>query len=94
MSIVRNEGKLNVTTINKFIDYQLAIEQIRYEILPDGRVKITNTSNKYLKGLSFATKAKYVLINDQIPEQKLVGDDIIFWFDLPLNQSKLIRMIN
>ncbi len=94
MSILRNEGKLNVTTIKEFIDYQLAIEQIRYEILPDGRVKITNASNKYLKGLSFATKAKRVLVNDQIPEQKIVGDDIVFWFDLPSNQSKLIRMIN
>jgi len=94
MANLRDHKKLNVTTVRDFLDYQLAVEKVNYEILPDGRIRITNQSNEHIEGLSFATKAKHVLVNDQIPEQKIVGDDIVFWFDLIANQSKLIRLID
>ena len=93
MAVLRNEGKLNVITIKDFIDYQLAVEQIKYEILPDGRIKITNNSKAEIKGLSFATKAKYVQVNDQIPDGSRYEDELIFWFDIESKASKLIRMI-
>ncbi len=94
MANLRDQNKLNVTTVRDFLDYQLTVEKVNYEILPDGRIRITNQSNELIKGLSFATKAKHVLVNDQIPEQKIVGDDIVFWFDLIASQSKLIRLID
>lgn len=94
MAALKDNGKLNVTTIKNFLDYQVAIENLQYEILNDGRVKITNNTNKPIEGLSFATKAKYILVDDQIPEQKTAANDIVFWFDLPAGENRHIRIID
>lgn len=94
MAALRDGGSLNITTIKDFLDYQLALEKVDYEFLRDGRIKITNQSNMDLHGLSFATKARYVLVNDVVPEQKTIGDDIVFWFDLGRGDSKIIRTID
>lgn len=94
MALLRDQKKLNVTTIQKFLDYQQEIQKVAYEILKDGRIKITNTNNITIKGLSFATKAKFILVDDISPAQKIVGDDIVFWFDLAPGETKLIRTID
>jgi hypothetical protein len=44
-------------------------------------------------GLSFATKAKAVLVDRLKPAQKVSGDDLIFWFDLKAGSSSIIRVI-
>ena len=93
MSGLRNEGKLNVCTIEDFMDYRLATEKVDYEILVDGRIKITNNSDKLIQGLSFATKAKYVLVDRLKPQQKTVGEDLIFWFDIGVGESRIIRVV-
>jgi len=93
MSDYRAEGLLNVTTVKQFLDYQLATGQIDYDVLPDGRIKITNKSSRAVKGLSFATRAKYVLVNGLKPAQKLQEDDLIFWFDLNAGAYAIIRVI-
>ena len=93
MSELRDNGKLNVCTIQDFMDYRLATEIVDYEILTDGRIKVTNNSGNTINGLSFATKAKYVLIDRLKPEQKTVGDDLIFWFDIGVGKSKVIRVV-
>jgi hypothetical protein len=92
MAALRDEGKLNVTTIRDFMDYQLALEQIKYEILADGAIRITNLSNKEIKGLSLATHSLLLLVNGVPPSQKIVGDDVVFWFDLWAGESKTIRV--
>ena len=93
MSDLRDEGKLNVCTIKDFMDYRIATENVEYEILIDGRIKVTNNSDKQIKGLSFATSAKYVLIDRLKPQQKTVGNDLVFWFDIGVGESKLIRVV-
>ena len=93
MSDLRDKGKLNVCTIEEFMDYRLATEEVDYEILVDGRIKITNNSGKQIQGLSFATKAKYVLVDRLKPQQKTVGNDLVFWFDIGAGKSKVIRAI-
>jgi len=93
MSGLHNEGKLNVCTIEDFMDYRLATESVDYEILVDGRIKITNNSDKLIQGLSFATKAKYVLVDRIKPQQKTVGNDLVFWFDIGFGESRIIRVV-
>jgi hypothetical protein len=93
MSDLRDEGKLNVCTIKDFMDYRLATEKVDFEILSDGRIKITNNSGKQIQGLSFATKAKYVLVNRLKPQQKTVGSDLVFWFDIEFGESKTVRVV-
>jgi hypothetical protein len=92
MAALREEGKLNVTTIRDFLNYQLALEQLKYEILADGSIRITNLSDKAIKGLSFATHSMLLLLDGIPPSKKTVGNDIVFWFDLGAGESKIIRI--
>mgnify|MGYP001362504703 CR=1 FL=1 len=93
MASLKNKGQLNVTTVKDFLDYQLLLENIDYQILADGRVRVTNNNHLDVIGLSFATKAKAVLVDRLKPAQKVSGDDLIFWFDLKAGSSSIIRVI-
>jgi hypothetical protein len=92
MARLRDKGVLNVTTVEDFINYRLSVENVSYTVLPDGRIKITNNSGRIIKGLSFAVKARFVLVNGLKPFQKQVDDDLVFWFDLPAGKTALIRV--
>ncbi|MCB2207042.1 MAG: hypothetical protein KQH67_01990 [Bacteroidetes bacterium] len=94
MASLKKEGRLNVTTVKEFIDYQLLLENIDYQLLSDGRIRVTNSNPQDVKGLSFATKAKAVLVDRLKPEQKVSVDDLIFWFDLKAGESRVIRVID
>ena len=93
MQQLKLQNVLNITTVQNFLNYQLAVEKVEYSVLPDGRINITNHSASPLKGLSFAVKAKAVTVNGLRPDQKQTDDDIVFWFDLLGGQSALIRVI-
>lgn len=94
MANLKKEGQLNVTTVKDFLDYQLLLENIEYQLLAGGRVSVTNNNPQDVFGLSFATKAKAVLVDRLKPAQKVSGDDLIFWFDLPAHDSRIIRVID
>jgi len=94
MAVLRDNQQLNVTTVKEFIDYQLLLENIDFQLMPDGKIKITNYNQQDVNGLSFATKAKAVLVDRLKPAQKATGDDLIFWFDIEAGASKIIRVIN
>ena len=94
MAVLRDNKQLNVTTVKEFIDYQLLLENIDFQLMPDGRFKITNHNQQDIAGLSFATKAKAVLVDSIKPAQKASDDDIIFWFDIKAGASQIIRVIN
>ncbi len=93
MAALRDKGVLNVTTVKDFLNYQLLLENISYSILPDGRIKLTNRNSSDIKGLSFAVKAEYVLVNGLKPAQKTVNDNLVFWFNLDAGSSAVIRVI-
>ena len=93
MARYRDEGKLNVTTVKQFLNYQLAIEQVSYDVLPDGRIRVVNHGDRVLKGLSFAVQAKYVTVDGLGPYQKKVDDNLLFWFNLEAGEAVLIRVI-
>ncbi len=93
MAELRDKGLLNVCTVSDFLNYRLSTDKLHYQILADGRVKVTNLSGSNIKGLSFAAKAKAVLVDGLRPEQKKDNEDIIFWFDLKAGESRLIRCV-
>jgi len=53
---------------------------------------VTNNSNEEIKGLSFATRSRLVLVDNLEPKQKTTGDDLVFWFDLEVGESRIIRI--
>lgn len=89
----RDLGRLNITTVAEFLNYRIALDNIDYSILPDGRVKITNNNDFEISGLSMVAKARSITVDDLVPNTKLVGNDIIFWFNLDSGQTTLIRLI-
>ena len=94
MAKYRDLGKLNLTTIQNYLDYRIATESVEYKLLVDGRIKITNNSGSDIIGLSFAGKASFVLVDRLKPQQKKSCEYIIFWFDLKAGESKVIRLID
>ena len=94
MAGLRDKKELNVTTVKEFIGYQLKLENIEYDVLPDGRIRITNHNPEDINGLSFATKAKTILIDGLKPAQKTFGNDLIFWFDIKAGESRAIRFVD
>ena len=94
MAKLRDEGKLNVCTVKDFLDYQIALQSVSYQIQADGRIEITNNGKAEIKGLAFATKGKAVIVGNLRPEQKMENEELIFWFDLMPGESKLIRLVN
>ncbi len=93
MAQLRDEGKLNICTVADFLDYRTAIDNVDYNIMPDGRIRITNNNNADIKELAMVAKAKAVSVNGIIPNHKKVGDEIIFWFDIGIGKSVVIRII-
>ena len=94
MALLRDEGKLNVCTVADFLNYRTAIDNIDYRILPDGRIRLTNNGNSDIKNLAMVTKAKTISINGVIPNYKIVDNEIIFWFDIGVGKSKIIKIID
>ncbi len=93
MAKLRSEGKLNVCTIRDFLDYRTAIDKVKYEILENGDIRITNLSDTVIKDLSMVIAAKSIIIDGIIPDRKSVNNEIIFWFDISPGESKTIQYI-
>ncbi len=91
MKSLNRKGLLYLTTLQNYLDYRIAVDKLKYEVLPYGVVKVTNISGNDLKGLSFAVKAGAVLVNGLKPEQKPFENNLIFWFDLKKGESAIIR---
>jgi len=94
MAILRDEGLLNLPTVQTYLDYRIATEQVEYKIIADGNVIVTNMGDKDISGLSFALQTKDVLVDGVTPEKKLVDEDLIFWFELKIGESKVIQCSN
>ncbi len=93
LAYYRYSGRLNITTIAEFLDYRTAIDNIEYQLLPDGRVKLVNNNDFDIVGLSMAGNAKLVTVDGSTPQYKIAEDNIIFWFNIKANSSKIIRLI-
>jgi hypothetical protein len=83
MSQMRNDGDLYLTTVRELLDYWILTEKVTFEYKPGGIIIIRNGNDEAVKGLSLAIRAKIVRIDGEIPKVKHVGEDTIFWFDLP-----------
>ena len=93
MAQLRDEGKLNVCTVADFLDYRTAIDNIDYSIMPDGRIRLTNNGDSEIRELSMVAKAKAVAVDGLIPVLKKVDSEIIFWFDIGVGETKIVRIV-
>jgi hypothetical protein len=87
----RDQKLLNITTVEKFMDYNLAVEKVKYEIIGEGTIRITNTSNTNIKGLSMIVKAKKISAKGKNISSKKWNGELVFWFDLGAGESVMIE---
>lgn len=91
MARLRDEGNLFITTVRDMLDYWILIENVSFKYMSDGIIYIYNGNDKPIKGLSLVVNASNVWINNKIPKFRRVGENTIFWFDIPArNQVSLI----
>ena len=85
MEDLRDKGDLYVTTVRDLLDYLVKLENISFSYGPDGSIYVYNANSGSIKGLSMVAKAGSVRIDGQVPESRIAGEEIIFWFDLSGN---------
>jgi len=83
MSEYRDSGDLYITTIRELMDYWIMLEKITFEYLQNGDIIVYNNNDMPINGLSMAARTKDIRVNGGPPNSKYMGEDIIFWFDLP-----------
>lgn len=91
MSEYRDKGDLFITTIRELMDYWIMLEKITFEYLQNGEILVYNNNDIPINGLSLAARANDIRVNGKLPNSKLVGEDIIFWFDLPGKEHAVLQ---
>jgi hypothetical protein len=86
----RDRGDLYLTTIRDIMEYWISLKSIEVAPIGSNKVNITNNNDKDVNGLSFAVNTKGILVNGIIPNNKVVNEDIIIWFDIKTNETVTI----
>lgn len=86
-------GCLNVSTVREMLDYWLALENVDLTFIDEATVIVTNYNAADIEGLALAIPTPtWLRIDGQIPEQKIVGSDTVFWFNLAGGASSTITL--
>ena len=91
MVTLRKKGILQIPTVSEFMDYQIAIEKVKYEIEND-RVVIKNNGES-IEGLTMVIKRKGLPtdFHKQFKNHRFNGDDLIFWFNMRKGEEKVLN---
>ncbi|HBE41340.1 MAG TPA: hypothetical protein DDW27_09075 [Bacteroidales bacterium] len=90
----RDDGDLYITTVRDLLNYWRMLENISFDYLPDGAIRIINHNNTDVKGFSIALHASPgdLTVNGEKPFSRKIGDDIIVWFDLPSEEEAVLQI--
>ncbi len=88
----REKNIVNITTVRKFLDYLTQHKKIDYNFSSNDKLIIRNNGEE-IKGLSFAANSSQILVEGIKPKNtKMVGDNMIFWFDMKANSEVEISL--
>lgn len=90
ISIHHKNGHLLPITINEFLNYHTALDQIDYQLQSDGNLRLTNNSGQTIFGLSLIINARNVAVNGKKPPSKMIGNETVFWFDFAPHSTVII----
>ena len=92
MDSQRDKDDLFLTTVKDLLNYWLLLENVRFEYHTDGTIEILNDNNQNINGLSIAISRNSgrILLDGNEPLSRTIGDDLIFWFDIPANSRRTI----
>ena len=86
---LREAKKMLPTTISQYLDFYEKLQNISYEIEPDGNIRLTNNGDD-IKGLTLICTQPIMVENKPIDFRK-TGDEYLIWFDLNKHETTNIR---
>jgi len=93
MASLRDNGDLCITTVRELLDYYLKLENISFDYRTDGTIYIYNSDSGEIKGLSMMAKAGKVRVDGAVPKFKIVGEDLVFWIDIPGHKGVVLELM-
>lgn len=82
IAALRDKGLLIPCTVSYFLDYQNLLSNIRYEFTPEANIRITNSNNQTVEGLSIISATPLSFGDGKQFESKACGNETIYWFNL------------
>lgn len=74
---------VNITTVDRLLEYTVLLENIDYKYVSIQILIITNHNEMEIKDLSLVLSGYSVLVNGKNPDNyKIIGNDIVVWFDI------------
>lgn len=92
MAQMRDDEELYITTVKDLLGYWILTDNISFEYMLDGDIKVINLNDKPIKGLSLALHAKNVWLNGETLKSKHIEEDSVIWFDIPANSSLTLQV--
>ena len=91
MVALRNKGVLQIPTVSEFMDHQLALEKVTYEI-ENNKIRIKN-KGEFIEGLTMVIKRKGLPsdFHKQFKHHRFNGDDLVFWFNMRKGEVKILN---
>lgn len=88
----RDQGDLFITTVKDLLNYWLLLENVRFKYNTDGTIDVFNDNEQEISGLSMAVEktSGKILLNGTEPKTRSIGNDMIFWFDIPAKSCRTI----
>lgn len=65
---------------------------VTFEYLPNGDIIVQNMNDKIIRGLSMAICASDILVIEKTPESKIIGEDVVLWFDIEAGEKVIIKI--
>lgn len=89
----KDAGNINVATVKQMLDYWLALDKVDLAFVDESTFIVTNNSSLNIEGLALAIPTPTLLKVDGLePEQRIVGEDTVFWFNLAGGASSTVTM--
>ncbi len=92
MRLRQEGGSLLNTTVRDLLDYWILTGNVLFTYFPDGTIRLYNSNDQDIEGLSLAVRAGRVFVDGSVPEMRRYENDLVFWFDMPAKTYKTITL--
>ena len=91
-SRLRDEGRLELSSVKDYFSYQLAIKKLKISLLANGVIQVENKSDIDLKAVSFAINSATVKVPGKTLGTRNENGETFFWFDLNKGERIIIEI--
>lgn len=79
-------------TVRDLPDYWILTGNVLFTYFPDWTIRLYNSDDQDIEGLSLAVRAGRVFVDGSVPEMRRYENDLVFWFDMPAKAYKTITL--